>query len=159
MALQTLNQQAAVLAYRDVFAYCAVAAFCIVPVTLLFEAAHHSAAAAPSRRALRRERQPGLETQVQPLVDRPRGHAWRRSWKSWTPRSSTWRCRTSRGPYPPRTTRATWTLTSYLVANGIVLPISGFFGNRLGRKRYFLICIGMFACSRSSAASPRACRN
>ena len=43
---------------------------------------------------------------------------------------------------------ATWTLTSYLVANGIVLPISGFFGNRLGRKRYFLICIGMFTvCS------------
>ena len=43
---------------------------------------------------------------------------------------------------------ATWTLTSYLVANGIVLPISGFFGNRLGRKRYFLICIAMFTvCS------------
>ncbi len=43
---------------------------------------------------------------------------------------------------------ATWTLTSYLVANGIVLPISGFFGNRLGRKRYFLICIAMFGlCS------------
>jgi MFS transporter, DHA2 family, multidrug resistance protein len=43
---------------------------------------------------------------------------------------------------------ATWTLTSYLVANGIVLPISGFLGNRIGRKRYFLICIGMFGvCS------------
>ena len=43
---------------------------------------------------------------------------------------------------------ATWTLTSYLVANGIVLPISGFFANRLGRKRYFLICIGAFGvCS------------
>jgi MFS transporter, DHA2 family, multidrug resistance protein len=43
---------------------------------------------------------------------------------------------------------ATWTLTSYLVANGIVLPISGFLGNRIGRKRYFLICIGMFTvCS------------
>ena len=43
---------------------------------------------------------------------------------------------------------ATWTLTSYLVANGIVLPISGFFGNRLGRKRYFLICIAAFGlCS------------
>ncbi len=39
---------------------------------------------------------------------------------------------------------ATWALTSYLVANGIVLPISGFFANRLGRKRYFLICIAMF---------------
>ncbi len=43
---------------------------------------------------------------------------------------------------------ATWTLTSYLVANGIVLPISGSLGRLLGRKRYFLICIGMFtACS------------
>jgi DHA2 family multidrug resistance protein len=43
---------------------------------------------------------------------------------------------------------ATWALTSYLVANGIVLPMSGFFSRRLGRKRYFLICIGMFtACS------------
>ncbi|HWK46769.1 MAG TPA: DHA2 family efflux MFS transporter permease subunit [Stellaceae bacterium] len=43
---------------------------------------------------------------------------------------------------------ATWTLTSYLVANGIVLPISGWLGSVLGRKRYFLICIGMFTvCS------------
>jgi DHA2 family multidrug resistance protein len=43
---------------------------------------------------------------------------------------------------------ATWVLTSYLVANGIVLPISGFFGRLLGRKRYFLICIAMFTvCS------------
>ena len=39
---------------------------------------------------------------------------------------------------------ATWTLTSYLVANGIVLPISGWLASLLGRKRYFLICIGMF---------------
>jgi DHA2 family multidrug resistance protein len=43
---------------------------------------------------------------------------------------------------------ATWTLTSYLVANGIVLPISGFIGRLIGRKRYFLICIAMFTvCS------------
>ncbi|MGO9132545.1 MAG: DHA2 family efflux MFS transporter permease subunit [Methylovirgula sp.] len=43
---------------------------------------------------------------------------------------------------------ATWALTSYLVANGIVLTISGWLGNLLGRKRYFLICIGMFTvCS------------
>jgi DHA2 family multidrug resistance protein len=43
---------------------------------------------------------------------------------------------------------ATWTLTSYLVANGIVLPISGWLGRLLGRKRYFLICIAMFTfCS------------
>ncbi len=43
---------------------------------------------------------------------------------------------------------STWTLTSYLVANSIVLPISGWLGTVIGRKRYFLICIGMFTvCS------------
>ena len=43
---------------------------------------------------------------------------------------------------------ATWALTSYLVANGIVLTISGWLGDMLGRKRYFMICIGMFTvCS------------
>jgi len=46
------------------------------------------------------------------------------------------------------TDEATWALTSYLVANGIVLPISGWFSNVLGRKRYFMICIMMFTiCS------------
>ncbi len=39
---------------------------------------------------------------------------------------------------------ATWALTSYLVANGIVLTISGWLGDILGRKRYFVICIAMF---------------
>jgi MFS transporter, DHA2 family, multidrug resistance protein len=43
---------------------------------------------------------------------------------------------------------ATWALTSYLVANGIVLTISGWLGDLLGRKRYFMICIAMFTvCS------------
>ena len=46
------------------------------------------------------------------------------------------------------TDEATWALTSYLVANGIVLPISGWFSSVLGRKRYFMICIMMFTiCS------------
>jgi DHA2 family multidrug resistance protein len=39
---------------------------------------------------------------------------------------------------------ATWALTSYLVANGIVLTISGWLSDVLGRKRYFMICISMF---------------
>ncbi|WP_395665308.1 DHA2 family efflux MFS transporter permease subunit [Methylocella sp.] len=43
---------------------------------------------------------------------------------------------------------ATWALTSYLVANAIVLTISGWLSAVIGRKRYFLICIGMFTvCS------------
>ena len=36
---------------------------------------------------------------------------------------------------------ATWALTSYLVANGIVLTISGWLADLFGRKRYFMICI------------------
>ncbi|MBV1837478.1 DHA2 family efflux MFS transporter permease subunit [Acetobacter estunensis] len=39
---------------------------------------------------------------------------------------------------------ATWTLTSYLVANGIVLTISGWLGKLFGRKLYFMVCIAMF---------------
>jgi DHA2 family multidrug resistance protein len=39
---------------------------------------------------------------------------------------------------------ATWSLTSYLVANAIVLTISGWLGRVFGRKRYFLVCIAMF---------------
>ena len=39
---------------------------------------------------------------------------------------------------------STWALTTYLVANGIVLTISGALSRRLGRKNYFLICIGAF---------------
>ncbi|KDE21098.1 DSBA oxidoreductase [Acetobacter aceti 1023] len=42
---------------------------------------------------------------------------------------------------------ATWTLTAYLVANGIVLTISGWLGKVFGRKNYFLICIVMFTVS------------
>jgi DHA2 family multidrug resistance protein len=43
---------------------------------------------------------------------------------------------------------ATWALTSYLVANGIVLTISGWLSTLLGRKRYFTICIAAFTvCS------------
>jgi MFS transporter, DHA2 family, multidrug resistance protein len=36
---------------------------------------------------------------------------------------------------------STWVLTTYLVTNAIVLPVSGWLSNRLGRKRYFLGCI------------------
>jgi MFS transporter, DHA2 family, multidrug resistance protein len=39
---------------------------------------------------------------------------------------------------------ATWTLTSYLVANGIVLPVSGWLSGMIGRRRFFIICISAF---------------
>ena len=42
---------------------------------------------------------------------------------------------------------STWVLTSYLVSNAIVLPISGFFVGWLGRKRFFMACIAFFTLS------------
>ena len=50
---------------------------------------------------------------------------------------------------------STWTLTTYLVANGIVLTISGALSRRIGRRNYFLICLAgftaaSFACGTST---------
>jgi MFS transporter, DHA2 family, multidrug resistance protein len=42
---------------------------------------------------------------------------------------------------------ATWVLTSYLVANAIILPASSWFSNKFGRKRFLIICIGIFTAS------------
>jgi len=39
---------------------------------------------------------------------------------------------------------ATWVLTSYLVANAIVLPMTGWLADTIGRKRYYLGCIAAF---------------
>jgi MFS transporter, DHA2 family, multidrug resistance protein len=41
----------------------------------------------------------------------------------------------------------TWVLTSYLAANAIVLPVSGWLADVLGRKRYFLISLIVFTVS------------
>ncbi len=42
---------------------------------------------------------------------------------------------------------ATWVLTSYLVANAIVLPASGWFSIKFGRKRFLITCIAIFTVS------------
>src|SRR5215471_14701805 len=42
---------------------------------------------------------------------------------------------------------STWVLTSYLAANAIVLPISGWLAGRFGRKRFFMLCIMLFTAS------------
>jgi DHA2 family multidrug resistance protein len=41
----------------------------------------------------------------------------------------------------------TWTLTSYLVASAIFMPLTGYFTDLLGRKKYLLICIAGFTLS------------
>ncbi len=43
---------------------------------------------------------------------------------------------------------ATWVLTSYLVSSAIVLPISGWLGTVIGRKRFYMLCVALFTtCS------------
>src|SRR3984957_9187522 len=39
---------------------------------------------------------------------------------------------------------ATWVLTSYLVANAIVLPLTGWLGNYFGRRNILLVSVGGF---------------
>src|SRR6201986_4030760 len=42
---------------------------------------------------------------------------------------------------------STWVLTSYLAANAIVLPISGWLAEMIGRKRYFMLSLAIFTIS------------
>jgi len=42
---------------------------------------------------------------------------------------------------------STWVLTSYLVSNAIVLPMSGWFSSVLGRKRFYMSCVALFTVS------------
>ncbi len=43
--------------------------------------------------------------------------------------------------------QATWVLTSYLVANAIVLPLSGWLIGLIGRKRFYMTCVFLFTLS------------
>jgi DHA2 family multidrug resistance protein len=42
---------------------------------------------------------------------------------------------------------STWVLTSYLVSNAIVLPMSGWFSELIGRKRFYMSCVALFTIS------------
>ncbi|HEX3724717.1 MAG TPA: DHA2 family efflux MFS transporter permease subunit, partial [Pirellulales bacterium] len=42
---------------------------------------------------------------------------------------------------------STWVLTSYLVSNAIVLPISGWLATVIGRKRFYMSCVALFTVS------------
>src|SRR5580698_2929082 len=42
---------------------------------------------------------------------------------------------------------ATWVLTSYLVSNAIVLPLSGWLATKIGRKRFYISCVFLFTVS------------
>ncbi|MGA9887765.1 MAG: DHA2 family efflux MFS transporter permease subunit [Candidatus Acidiferrales bacterium] len=42
---------------------------------------------------------------------------------------------------------STWVLTSYLVSNAVVLPLSAWLSRAFGRKRYYMLCVLLFTVS------------
>src|SRR5579871_4176618 len=51
------------------------------------------------------------------------------------------------GSLSASTDESTWILTSYLVSNAIVLPMSGWFSSLIGRKRFYMSCVLLFTIS------------
>jgi len=48
------------------------------------------------------------------------------------------------GSFSASVDEITWVLTSYLVANGIMIPLTGWISSRFGRKRYFMVSVVVF---------------
>jgi len=48
-----------------------------------------------------------------------------------------------------------WVLTSYLVANGVMIPMTGWISARFGRKRYFLTSVGIFIVASAMCGAAR----
>ena len=42
---------------------------------------------------------------------------------------------------------STWVLTSYLVANAVILPMSAWLSRVFGRKRYYMMCVALFTAT------------
>ena len=52
-----------------------------------------------------------------------------------------------RGSLSAGVDEAAWVLTSYIVSNAVVLPLTGWLGNYFGRKRFFNFCVVVFTIS------------
>src|SRR5207302_8664587 len=42
---------------------------------------------------------------------------------------------------------STWVITTYLVANAVIIPVSGWLSNVVGRKRFYMICVAIFTAA------------
>ena len=51
------------------------------------------------------------------------------------------------GSLSASTDESTWVLTSYLVSNAVILPISGWASDFMGRKRFYMTCVALFGIS------------
>src|SRR5271155_2759293 len=48
-----------------------------------------------------------------------------------------------------------WVVTSYLVANGVMIPMTGWISARFGRKRYFLMSVALFIVASAMCGAAR----
>jgi len=51
------------------------------------------------------------------------------------------------GSLSATTDESTWVLTSYLVSNAVILPMSGWASDLMGRKRFYMTCVALFGLS------------
>ena len=58
-----------------------------------------------------------------------------------------------RGTYASGVDEITWVITSYLVANAVILPITGWLGSYFGRRRFYLTCLAIFTVSSLGAGA------
>src|SRR5579875_51730 len=57
------------------------------------------------------------------------------------------------GSFSASVDEVTWIITSYIVANGIMIPLTGWISERFGRKRYFLISVGIFVAASAACGA------
>ena len=48
---------------------------------------------------------------------------------------------------------ATSIITTYLIANAVIIPVSGWLSGVIGRKRYYMICVAIFTVAPCCAGS------
>ena len=56
------------------------------------------------------------------------------------------------GTLGPRQDESTYIIISYLLSNSIILPISGWLSNVIGRKRFYMGCVALFTFSSVACA-------
>ena len=59
------------------------------------------------------------------------------------------------GSFSASVDEITWVVTSYLVANGIMIPLIGWISARFGRKRYFLFSVTTFVMASACCGAAR----
>jgi MFS transporter, DHA2 family, multidrug resistance protein len=57
------------------------------------------------------------------------------------------------GSFSASVDEVTWIITSYIVANGIMIPLTGWISARFGRKRYFLISVAIFVAASAACGA------